>query len=123
MSDQQAENGAITHGLDKALGGLIRDQLRGVEERHQTYRSQAEALIADLRARLAHIEALAERASRKGYDLDPYEVIDLINPPAAQWPCDNYTGPQTCLTTGCTTPCDQCRERVISPATTKEGGR
>jgi hypothetical protein len=74
------ENEQITHGLAEALGGLIRDQLRSIEERHQTYRTQAEALIADLRARVSHVEALAERASRKGYDLDPDEVLAVVIP-------------------------------------------
>lgn len=36
-----------------------------------------------------------------------------VFPPA--WPCDNYVEPSTCLTTGCTTPCDQCRVNY-SPA-------
>lgn len=30
-----AEKVQITHGLAEALGGLIRDQLRSIEERHQ----------------------------------------------------------------------------------------
>lgn len=32
------------------------------------------------------------------------------------WPCDNYTAPETCLTTGSTTRCDRCRERADLPS-------
>jgi hypothetical protein len=31
---------------------------------------------------------------------------------AGRNPCDNYTAPHTCLSVGCTTPCDQCRSGV-----------
>ena len=34
------------------------------------------------------------------------ECGECVLPPR----CDNYAAPLTCLTTGCTTPCDRCRD-------------
>lgn len=63
----------ITHGLAAALGGLIEDQLQSIEERHQ-------AVVR----RLAAVEVMAERAARKGYDLDPHEVLACVTPPVRE---------------------------------------
>ena len=46
-----------------------------------------------------------------GYAYDSEgRFIGTLMPP--EWSCDNYTKPHTCLSVGCTTPCDRCRARV-----------
>lgn len=39
-------------------------------------------------------------------------LLATLPPPSAE--CDNYGGGVTCLTAGCTTPCDRCR-RPLPP--------
>lgn len=49
------------------------------------------------------------------------EVLEYLRsqgviPPAS---CDNYSGGLTCLTVGCTTLCNQCRDHSTSPGKTQ----
>lgn len=58
-------------------------------EKDAAYREQAEALIADLRARLAHmraeVESVAAEWSRNPYSMNPvqrlYKIVDAAFPP------------------------------------------
>ena len=70
-ADESERVAAVAEERDAALAE-VRDLLDVLTERD------------DLRGRLAAVEAVAERAERKGYDLDPVEVLEACNMPAQE---------------------------------------
>jgi hypothetical protein len=61
-----------------ALADDIEDHWRGEVTILAHQRDAARAELADLRGRLGVVEDMAERADRKGYDLEAYEVLAAL---------------------------------------------